>query len=78
MAVGGGDLGDEVDGGVPGGDVGALVEGEQHGAGHAEEGSRELGLAGDGADAEALVAEEDGQDEGDCWDEVGHGGGEGR
>jgi hypothetical protein len=62
---------------VPGRDVGALVEGEQHGPGDAEEGAGELGLAGAAADGEALVAEDEGEEEGEGRDEVGGGGGEG-
>jgi hypothetical protein len=67
----------EVDVAGPRRDVGALVEGEQHGAAHAEECPRDLGLAGEGAEREALVPEDDGEDEGDGRDQVGHGGREG-
>jgi len=62
---------------VPGRDVHALVEGEQHGPGDAEESARDLGLPRQGADGEALVAEDEGEEECDGRDEVGGGGGEG-
>ena len=71
-----GECGDQVQVAVPGRDVHALVEGEQHGPADAQQGPRDLGLAGEGADVESLVAEGEGDDEGPRREEVRCRGGE--
>lgn len=71
-----GERGDEVQVAVPGRDVDALVEGEQHGPADAQQGPGDLGLAGQAADGELLVAEDEGDDEGTRREEVGCRGGE--
>jgi len=71
-----GECGDQVQVAVSGRDVHALVEGEQHGPADAQQGPRDLGLAGEGADVESLVAEGEGDDEGPRREEVRCRGGE--